>query len=60
MMLFSQMEPAIMPAATTSKARPVEERLAKLKGALHVTITPQLAMVEGIERIQSVQHLGLQ
>ena len=30
---------------------PVEECLAKLKDALHVTITPPLAMVEGIERI---------
>ena len=33
------------------QGHPVEERLAKLKDALHVTITPPLAMVESIERI---------
>ena len=42
------------------QGHPVEERLAKLKDALHVTITPPLAMVEGIERILSMQHVGRQ
>ena len=42
------------------QGHPVEERLARLKDAVHVTITPLLAMVEGIERIQSKQHIGLQ
>ena len=32
----------------------------KLKDAVHVTMTSPLAMVEGIERIQSMQHVGLQ
>ena len=39
---------------------PVEQRLAKLKDAIHVTTSPPLARVEGIERIQSMQHVGLQ
>ena len=42
------------------QGQPVEERLAKLKDAVHVTITPPLTMVEGIKRIQGIQHLGLQ
>ena len=42
------------------QGQPTKERLAKLKDAVHVTLTPPLAMVEGIERIQGMQHVGLQ
>ena len=42
------------------QGHPVEERLAKLKDAVHMTVTPPLAMLEGTERIQSLQHLRLQ
>ena len=31
------------------QGQPVEERLAKLKDSVHVTVTPPLTMVEGIE-----------
>ena len=53
-MVISKMEPAIIPAAT------IEESFADLEIMVHVTVTPPLTMVEGIEWIQGVQHFGLQ
>jgi len=43
MMVISKMEPAIIPAAT------IEESFADLEIMVHVTVTPPLTMVEGIE-----------
>ena len=37
---------------------PVEKRLVKLKDAVHVTVTPSLTRVEGIERIKVCNTLG--